>query len=63
MRGNNSPFMANTRKSIAIRPRLKNRFNKTTSDESSTKKKGTFVRNCLERLKRLLFKAKPKTCI
>ena len=37
LRGNNSPFMTKTlRKAIMIRPRLKNCFNKTRSDENWT---------------------------
>ena len=45
LRGNSSPLMTKT---IMIRSRLKNSFNKTRSDEnwSLYKKNGTFARNC-----------------
>ena len=49
LRGNNSPFMAKTlRKAIMIRSRLKNRFNKTRSDENWTnyKTQRKLSRNC-----------------
>ena len=58
LRGNNSPFMTKTlRKAILIRSRLKNRFNKTRSDEKGSlyKTQTNFCTILLRMTKKIIF--------